>query len=45
LRIGVDDQRLEPAARKRGREVDGGGGLADAPFLADDGENAAGTRR
>ena len=39
LRIRVDEQRLQPSARKRGRQVHRCRGLADAALLADDGED------
>ena len=41
LRIDVDEQDPLSGQRDRGREVDGGGGLADAALLVGDGDDAA----
>ena len=39
LGVEVDEQRLALAQRERGREIDGGGRLADAAFLIGNSEN------
>ena len=40
LRVEVDHEDLQPLQRERGRDVDGGGRLADAALLVRDGEHA-----
>jgi hypothetical protein len=40
LRIGVNDQRFQAAARECGREIHRRSGLPDAAFLTDDGKDA-----
>jgi hypothetical protein len=41
LRVQVDDERLEPLHRKRGREIDRGGRFAHPALLVGDGEQPA----
>ena len=42
LRVDVDEQDALLRQREGGREVDGGGGFADAAFLVGDGDHARG---